>query len=80
MAHHVFKDVIQLEAIEVQRTQRFIHSSKEKVEEENGVSSGDEGVDNESGKDDVDESKEKEDAIEKMNTKPIQRSRWCSKM
>nr|GEY04075.1 hypothetical protein Csa_1G097685 [Tanacetum cinerariifolium] len=31
MAHQVFKDVIQLEAIEVHRKQRFIHSSKVKI-------------------------------------------------
>nr|GEW85780.1 dentin sialophosphoprotein-like isoform X1 [Tanacetum cinerariifolium] len=40
---------------------------QDKVEDENGVRSSDDGVENESEKDDVDESKEKEDAIEKMN-------------
>ncbi|GKB04250.1 hypothetical protein Tco_0832393 [Tanacetum coccineum] len=40
---------------------------QDKVEEENGVRSSDDGVKNESEKDDVDKSKEKEDAIEKMN-------------
>nr|GEW66402.1 hypothetical protein [Tanacetum cinerariifolium] len=40
---------------------------QDKAEEDNGVKSSDDGVENESEKDDVDESKEKEDAIEKMN-------------
>nr|GEU95989.1 hypothetical protein [Tanacetum cinerariifolium] len=40
---------------------------EDKVEEENGVRSSDDGVENESEKDDVDESKENEDAIEKIN-------------
>nr|GFA67859.1 hypothetical protein [Tanacetum cinerariifolium] len=39
----------------------------DKVEEENGARSSDDGVENESEKDDVDECNEKEDAIEKMN-------------
>ncbi|GJW80832.1 zinc finger, CCHC-type containing protein [Tanacetum coccineum] len=40
---------------------------QDKVEEENGVRSSNDGFKNESEKDDVDKSKEKEDAIEKMN-------------